>query len=135
MNKKVLIVDDNDKYALSLNVFFEAKKYDVLRAYSAKEGWDFFQRSTDGFQFIITDITMESQTSGLWLARNIYTSGYKTELCIATTGFDVAGVMKLGYFTLPLFCGLQWMIPKVPLKKGIVEFHPTSLTRGRILEF
>ncbi|MCB1179164.1 MAG: hypothetical protein KDK36_16390, partial [Leptospiraceae bacterium] len=84
-----------------------------------------FQEKT--YHTVITDITMETQTSGLWLARKIYKSGYKGNIIIATTGFDVFGVMGISKFILPKFAGVGWMIPKVPLKKGIVEFHKTSL--------
>jgi CheY-like chemotaxis protein len=135
MSKTVLIVDDNDKYALVLSNFFEAKNYIVTRAYTAREGWDIFQKKSEAFDFIITDITMETQTSGLWLARQIYKTGVDFNLCIATTGFDVKGVMRLGFYTMPWFCGLKWMIPKVPLKSGKVEFYPTSLTKNSKLLF
>ena len=73
---------------------------------------------------------METQTSGLWLARKIYTSGYTGELIIATTGFDVPGVMFFSKFILPVFAGVGWMIPKVPLKKGEVKLFPTIIRRG-----
>lgn len=124
----VLIVDDNDKYANNLKIFLDEKGISSERAYDAKEGFEKFSKKPYGT--IITDITMETQTSGLWLARKIYKSDYLGNILIATTGFDFPGIMLLGKYFLPYFAGVKWMIPKVPLKKGIVEFHPTTIGRG-----
>jgi len=121
--QKVLIVDDNDRYATNLKVYLDRLKIESVRAISAKEGFDFFLR--EPFTAVITDITMESQISGLILVRKIFKLGYKGKLIIATTGFDVFGVMSLGKYLLPIYGGVGWMIPKVPLKRGEVLFFPT----------
>ncbi len=128
MNTIVLIVDDNDKYANNLAKFFQEKNIPTERAYTAKQGWEMHQSKS--YHTIITDITMETQTSGLWLARRLFRSGFSGNIIIATTGFDVWGVMFISRFLLPIFAGVKWMIPKVPLKQGIVEFHPTTLSSG-----
>lgn len=122
---KILIVDDNDRYANNLKAFFDIKKIETIRASSAKEGWEIFQK--ENFHTVISDITMETQTSGLFLIRKIYKSGFKGNIIIATTGFDFPGVMFLGKYVLPLFGGVGWMVPKNPLKKGEVVFVPTAL--------
>jgi CheY-like chemotaxis protein len=126
---KVLIVDDNDRYANNLKAYLDEKNIPNERALDAEEGYELFQKNA--YHTVITDITMETQTSGLWLARTIFKSGYNGQIIIATTGFDFPGVMFLGKYLLPSFAGVGWMVPKVPLKKGIVEFHPTYLMFGK----
>lgn len=123
----VLIVDDNDKYAKALENYFRNLKIPTDRAKNAEEGYKMFQEKT--YSAIITDITMETQTSGLWLARRIYKQGYAGRIIIASTGFDVFGVLKMGKYFLPWFAGVGWMIPKVPLKQGRVEFYPTFIQK------
>lgn len=122
--RNVLIVDDNDRYANNLISYFEQKGNKTIRAISAYEGWEKFTQFE--FNAVITDITMETQTSGLWLARKIYKSGFNGDIIVATTGFDVPGVMFFSKYFLPMFAGIGFMIPKVPLKKGEVIFYPTS---------
>ncbi|MEM7180228.1 MAG: response regulator [Spirochaetota bacterium] len=128
----ILIVDDNDRYAENLETYFQQRGVPTKRAYDAREGWSLFAEQK--FHTIISDITMESQTSGLWLVRRIYKSGYSGNIVIATTGFDFPGVMFLGYYTLPRFAGIGWMVPKKPLKQGIVELHPTYLKKNTSYE-
>jgi CheY-like chemotaxis protein len=126
----VLIVDDNDTYAKNLIQYFESKSCSTKRAYTAKEGDEFFKK--EKFDILVTDITMETQTSGLFLARRIFKSGFQGKIIIATTGFDQWGVLFLGKYFLPYFAGVHYMIPKVPLKKGIVEFHPTTIGNEKL---
>lgn len=128
---KILIVDDNDNYANNLKIFFDKKNIKTTRAYTAEEGWQIFQK--ENFDIIITDITMETQTSGLFLARKIYKSGFKGKIIIATTGFDVFGVMFISKYILPIFAGVSYMIPKVPLKKGEVLFFKTNLAKEELI--
>lgn len=132
--KKVLIVDDNDRYAINLEAYFKEKNIITDRAIDAKEGWEYFQKNSD-YDMIVSDITMETQTSGLWLVRKIYKTKYKGILAIASTGFDVFGVMGFSAVILPWFCGLHWMIPKIPLKQGVVEWFPTKLIKDRTSPF
>lgn len=124
---QILIVDDNDKYANNLISYFSSKEISCDRATFAAEGWKLYSNHKN-YQMIISDVTMETQTSGLWLMRDIHKDGYTGIKVIASTGFDVFGVMTFSKWFLPLFCGLHWMIPKVPLKKGIVEWVPTRLS-------
>lgn len=126
---KIMVVDDNDRYAQNLTAFFKPKGFEVARAYDAGQGWQMFQ-ADDSYHSIISDITMETQTSGLFLVRKIYKAGYRGNLIIATTGFDFPGVMTAGYYLLPSFAGIGWMVPKKPLKKGMVLFQSTYLKKG-----
>lgn len=129
----VLIVDDNDKYAFQLISYFNQKNISTQRAVNAAQGYEMF--SSFPYSTIISDITMETQISGLKMVRSIFKSGYKGEIIIATTGFDVRGVMFLGRFLLPIYAGVGWMIPKVPLKRGEVLFYPTTLGNHRNPQF
>jgi CheY-like chemotaxis protein len=126
MDRKILIVDDNDRYANALEAFYKKYNFDCCRAYHAREGWQIYQQNPTFFS-IVTDITMESQTSGLWLSRKIYSTGFKGYLLIATTGFDFPGVMFCSKYLLPWFSGIDWMIPKKPIRKeGSILFFPTQ---------
>ena len=101
---RVLIVDDNDKYAINLKVYLDSKSIQSDRAIDAKQGLELFN-SGKTYDMIISDITMETQTSGLWMMRKIYKSGYKGVIVIASTGFDVLGVMWISrYFLSLVFC-------------------------------
>lgn len=124
---KVLIVDDNDKYADALKKFFDEKNIESVRALNSIEGWEKFK--AENFHTIITDITMETRLSGLFLARKIFKSKFEGNILIATTGFDFPFVMRFSKFFLPIFAGVHFMIPKVPLKKGEVIFYPTTLKK------
>lgn len=130
---KILIVDDNDRYANNLKAYFDKKQIETSRAIDAKQGWEMFQKEI--YHSVISDITMETQTSGLFLVRDIYKFGYKGNIIIATTGFDFPGVMTLSKYLLPSFTGVGWMVPKVPLKRGEVVFVPTRLKKGVEIPF
>ncbi|MCG6169389.1 response regulator [Leptospira sanjuanensis] len=129
MKKSVLIVDDNDRYANNLKVWFEKKGFETVRAIDAAQGWEIYSKDKNRFHTIVTDITMETQTSGLWMIRRIHKDGYQGNKIIATTGFDFPGVMFFSASILPWFAGIGWMVPKVPLKQGTVVFLPTALKR------
>jgi hypothetical protein len=123
----VLVVDDNDRYATNLKIYLDNRNISSERAFTASQGYEMFLASS--YTTVISDITMETQTSGLVLVRKIFNEGFKGKIIIATTGFDVWGVMFLGKYLLPMFGGVGWMIPKVPLKRGEVLFYPTILTK------
>ncbi|PJZ68060.1 hypothetical protein CH373_18135 [Leptospira perolatii] len=131
MKKFALVVDDNDKYAKNLIFYLEKAGLKVLRALDAAEGWKLYLENKENLSVVITDITMESQTSGLWMIRKIHKDGFQGIKIIATTGFDVNGVMGLGKWILPWFAGISYMIPKVPLKSGTVQMIETNLAKGK----
>ncbi|PKA17966.1 response regulator [Leptospira haakeii] len=126
MKPLVLVVDDNDRYANNLKTYLQENGCEVLRAIDASQGWDLYLANKQKLKAVITDITMETQTSGLWMIRKIYQDGFPGIKVIATTGFDVSGVMAVSKYFLPWFAGVEYMVPKVPLKKGEVILLPTS---------
>lgn len=110
--KKVLIVDDNDFYFGIMQEIYERNGYLVDRANTASEGWNKFQHGgLDYYQLIVTDITMESQISGLVLWYKLKRSGFRNPIYFASTGFNI----KLNYFIsggLLKLLGIQRIIPK-----------------------
>ncbi|TGL60751.1 response regulator [Leptospira sarikeiensis] len=126
MKPLVLVVDDNDRYANNLKTYLSENGCEVLRAIDASQGWDLYLANKQNLKAVITDITMETQTSGLWMIRKIHKDGFKGIKVIATTGFDVAGVMAVSKYVLPWFAGIEYMVPKVPLKRGEVLLLPTN---------
>lgn len=111
--KKLLIVDDADKYAKPLTDHFTQEGWVCERAYTAREGWEMYKATK--YDMIISDITMETQTSGLWFIRRVHRDGFQGVKIIATTGFDAPGVMAISKWILPWFAGISYMIPKIPL--------------------
>jgi CheY-like chemotaxis protein len=126
MKKKILVVDDNDRYAEAITKFYEKYSLSCERAFTAQEGWEVFQKDNRFFS-IVTDVTMETQTSGLWFSRKVFKTGYSGHIIIASTGFDFPGVISFSRFFLPLFSGVGWVVPKKPLKNsGEMIFYPTQ---------
>mgnify|MGYP001591473186 CR=1 FL=1 len=129
VQKKILIIDDNNRYAENLEKFFKSfHNVETVRAKTAKEGFELFLKNN--YHTVISDITMETQTSGFIGIRKIYKTGYQGNLIIATTAFDVKGALFIGKYFLPFYANIGWMIPKVPLKKGEVIFVPTTLKKN-----
>ncbi len=97
-----------------------------MRAHSAQEGWEMYEssKSSESYEMILTDITMETQTSGLWFIRKVYKDGFSGVKAIATTGFDVPGVLPIARWILPKFAGISFLIPKKPLRNGKVVMIP-----------
>lgn len=123
----ILVVDDNDRYANNLIEYLKTLGCETIRAIDAAQGWSMYRANKNLLKAVITDITMETQTSGLWMIRNIHKDGFPGIKVIATTGFDVAGVMAISKYLLPWFAGIEYMVPKVPLKAGKVLLLPTKL--------
>ncbi|EPG65403.1 response regulator [Leptospira wolffii] len=123
----ILVVDDNDRYANNLIEYLKTLGCETIRAIDAAQGWSMYRANKNLLKAVITDITMETQTSGLWMIRNIHKDGFSGIKVIATTGFDVAGVMAISKYLLPWFAGIEYMVPKVPLKAGKVLLLPTKL--------
>lgn len=110
--KKVLIVDDNDFYFNIMNQIYRTNSYQVERANTAEEGWLLIQsKGLEYYNLIVTDITMESQISGLVLWYKLKKSGFKNPVYFASTGFNI----KLNYFIsggLLKLLGIKRIIPK-----------------------
>lgn len=127
--KRLLIVDDNDRYARHIDEYFRAKGVsDVDRVYTANEGIVRVQeKGLDHYDIIVSDITMESQLAGLKLFSYLGKQKYPGNLIVASTGFDVKIGLWLSKWWLKKY-GTSYLIPKRPMKESqIFIFHPCRL--------
>lgn len=126
MNQPALIVDDNDDYTAMILTHLEPLGYRFERARSAHEGLETLRKSSPNrFNLIVTDITMEGQTAGLKLIRQIRQSGYHGVLMVASTGFNTPIVLHLARIFLALW-GVDLLLPKEPLKTRTFRCVPIS---------
>ncbi len=116
--EKLLIVDDNQKYKQLIEQLYLNKNYQIDWVKSAQEGKNILkEKGIQYYHAIVTDITMENQTSGLFFAIKLRKQGYNGEITIASTGFDFPIVLAMARRVLGWF-GIDFLIPKVSLKKG-----------------
>lgn len=129
MTLQVLIIDDNRKYTAMLRERLEKQGCVVRHELSSQEGFAHLKElHPEHYDMIITDITMETQVSGIYLTWLIRRLGFKGCLIIYSTGFDTPiglGISR-AFFTLFRVNGL---IPKNGLKAGspkltIIKPHP-----------
>jgi CheY-like chemotaxis protein len=113
-----LIVDDNDTYAAMLLRHLEPDGFHFDRARSAGEGLEMLQKNgAAAYSLIVTDITMEGQTAGMKLIRQLRRKGYRGIVLVASTGFNFPPVLFISRFFLRLW-GVDVLTPKEPLRKG-----------------
>lgn len=120
---KCLLVDDNGHYAELLSKYFIEKGFEITWCKNAKEGFEeYSSKDQDYYQLILTDITMESQISGLTMLKKMRNAGYPGDLVIASTGFDV----PLGKFFTRLFfknLDIKFLISKKSVLKNSFLFY------------
>jgi len=122
--KRLLLVDDNDKYARLLTAHFEPLGYEIERAYTAEEGWRIYQeRDPEHFAVLVTDITMESQLAGVGMIRKIKRAGFPGTIVVANTGFDVPGGMAFSRLFFTPY-GVHYLVPKTTVLKEAPLFYP-----------
>jgi CheY-like chemotaxis protein len=121
--KKLLIVDDNDKYARIFENYFQKIGYSQIdRAVTASSGIDMVNRNgISYYDLIVTDLTMESQLAGLRLIRYLKKNAFPKTVIVASTGFDVSIGMLLSrlYFKNK---NVRFLLPKAPLLKEQFNF-------------
>ncbi len=128
---RLLVVDDNDEYSDLLITFFEAKKEcnQIERARDAEEGFAMLCKNhIEYYDIILTDITMETQISGLIFLRKAQAYGYKGTIIVASTGFDVFGVKTLSCLLLGIL-GVNYIIPKKNVKNGNPILYKTLFSQ------
>ena len=122
--KKLLIVDDNDKYSGILQEYFKNLGYEIDIARTAQEGLDTFRnRSQDHYSVIVTDITMESQTAGLGMLSRIRKLGFGGTIVVASTGFDFPSVITLSRIFLKRL-GVHYLVRKTTVLQKEPKFWP-----------
>jgi CheY-like chemotaxis protein len=96
MRIKTLIIDDNKRYTAMLCAKLELCGCEVEHASASKIGLEMLRQKSPGYyHLIISDITMESQISGILLAPKIRALGFKGCLIIYSTGFNFHLVLML----------------------------------------
>ena len=111
MDKKILIIDDDEDYVTIMKAILESKSYQCVAAYSAKEGLQKIKEENP--DLIIVDVMMEDMTAGFGLVNTLRTaeegSEYypysKTPLLMVTVFEDVTKMeiqKKAGTTLLPV---------------------------------
>ncbi len=133
--RRVLLVDDNDRYAESLQRDLEERGAVVVRVSSAREGLDALENSAQPFDAVVSDISMEGQLAGLKVLRRAKKMGSVRLLACATTGLDTRIGFYFNYLVLGLLYRCDYLIPKRPIKqRGHVQwlrvFHSRHGTKN-----
>lgn len=131
MSIPVLIIDDNRKYTALLRERLEKTGCTVEHILSSRQAYEHFSgASPNSYQIIITDITMETQVSGILLTRRIRNMGFKGCMVIYSTGFNFKIVLWLSVLFFKLFRA-DGLIPKDGLIAGKPEL--TRISRNPLL--
>ncbi len=72
MDKKILIIDDDEDFVAITKTIFESKSYQCVTAYSAKEGLQKIKKENP--DLIIVDVMMEDMTAGFRLVNTLRTA-------------------------------------------------------------
>ncbi|TKJ31424.1 response regulator [bacterium (candidate division B38) B3_B38] len=72
MNKKILIIDDDEDFVAITKTIFESKSFQCVSAYSAKEGLQKIKEENP--DLIIVDVMMEDMTAGFRLVNTLRTA-------------------------------------------------------------
>lgn len=114
---KVLLADDNDFYAKHLTCHLEAMGAEVIRAWDAKEAIGLLENNMYDFDGIITDISMETNVSGLKVLRKAKKQKFEGVLAVATTGINTPLTFTLNRYILGMLYGADYLIPKLPIQQ------------------
>jgi CheY-like chemotaxis protein len=132
MNLQVLIIDDNRRYTAILRERLEKQGFVVCHELSSQAGFAHLKElHPEHYDIIITDITMETQVSGIYLTWLIRRLGFKGCLIIYSTGFNT----PVGLWASKLFFQafrVNGLIPKNGLKAGFPKM--TVVKPHRLLE-
>lgn len=132
MPAKILIIDDNKSYTSILQERLERCDCKTCHAPSSKSGLDTLRsQPSNHFDIVITDITMETQVSGIFLVRRIRRLGFNGCLIIYSTGFNFPLVLQLSRLFFR-FLGADGLIPKNRLIEGKPQLTP--ITRNPLLD-
>ncbi len=134
--KKLLIVDDNDRYARLMEGFFSQKKsYLIDRANCAQAALSIFaERGYAYYDILVTDITMETQLIGLSMVRELNHRGFRGTTIVASTGFDFPGMITLSCFFLR-FLRVHYIVPKKTVIDNNILFYPVGFSSDNLSEF
>jgi len=118
MTISALIIDDNRRYTALLKERLEKCGFVFEHKLNSQTGKQhLLEGDSNRYQVIFTDITMESQVSGILLTHKIRRMGFKGCLVVYSTGFNT----KIGLWaSAALFkiLGADGLIAKNGLKAG-----------------
>ncbi|MFB0517995.1 MAG: two-component system response regulator [Acidobacteriota bacterium] len=77
MDKKILIIDDDEDFVAITKTIFETKSYQCVTAYSAREGLQKIKKENP--DLIIVDVMMEDMTAGFRLVNTLRTAEEDSE--------------------------------------------------------
>lgn len=124
--KHLLLVDDNDRYTTILTEYYQKLGYQITSAINAADGLARFREQDKGyFSVIVTDITMESQLAGISMLGRIRAEGFPGTVVVASTGFDVFGVVNLSRLLLRRY-GVHFLVRKTTVLAKEIEFWPMA---------
>lgn len=115
--KRVLLVDDNDRYATAITRDLESRGAEVVRVRSAVEGVALLAGRSMDFDGIVMDITMETQISGLRVLSAAKRMRFAGVTATASTGLDTGIGFLFNRFLLGSIYGCRYLIPKRLIKK------------------
>ncbi|NQS98279.1 MAG: response regulator [candidate division Zixibacteria bacterium] len=134
MFNRTLIIDDNRRYTKMLQERLEQRGCKVEKVLSARDSIKHFSLvEPNHYQIIFTDITMETQVSGIYLTYRIRRRlGFKGCLIIYSTGFNfpiVLWISRLFFRAL----GADGLIPK----RGLIDGRPrlAAISKHPFLKF
>ncbi len=116
--KRVLLVDDNDSYADAITQDLENRGASVIRARSAAEGISVLRERANELDGVVSDISMETQISGLKVLRTARrVRDFHGTVTCATTGLDTPVSFFLNRFILGKLYRSDFIIPKRPIRR------------------
>ena len=81
--KKILYVDDEENLALLGEEFLSDLDYQVTCAFGSEQALSLFQNAEDGFDLVVTDLTMPGM-SGIQLAQEFYRISPETPVILCS---------------------------------------------------
>ena len=110
--KSVLIADSNNFYFNIMKKIYETNGYQVIRAKTSEECWRIVNDYGIGFfNLLVTDLAIESQLAGLFLALRLKKAGFRNPMYFASSGFNETFYYFISTGFLKLL-GIQRLIPK-----------------------
>lgn len=135
MKKRLLLVDDNDKYARILTEYFGNMGFTIDRAITAAQGLEKVRTGgIETYNTIVTDITMESQLAGIFMLMKIRKLGFTGVVVVASTGFDFPSVISLSRLLLKAV-GVHYLVRKTTVLKNAPEFWPITFFSDPLKQF
>ena len=132
MPERTLIIDDNRRYTKMLQERLEQQGCKVEKVLSAQDSIKHLSIvEPDHYQIIFTDITMETQVSGIGLTYRIRRRlGFKGCLIIYSTGFNFPAVLWISKLLFRAI-GADGLIPK----NGLIDGKPrlTAISKNPLL--